>query len=276
MYGCLNIYTKIECFLNVGNDFQRWGIATRHLDRFKHAKSILDIMQCQHKRFWGVVYVCMYTCMQVCSYVDIWRMFVYCSSHHFLHSPLQPDWPVSSGIQLPLHLPPIQHCSYRCMLHAWLLHRCWSSDLKSSYLPTMHLLTKPSHQPSSPSLNSFGVSGYRHILSLSPHDLFFHSGIVQMKNWYIFKQSQRSVAGSHDLLEAWKAWGNLPANGHIQTTRNPLTHNEQRQKSWNSSPTRSHAWGLSGGKKFKLTLEQLWAKTQAEEGVGAPVRGESS
>lgn len=99
-------------------------------------------------------------------------MFAYCSSHHFLCSSLQPDWPVSSGIQLPLYPPPphIQHCSYRCIHHNWLLHRCWSSDLKSSYL-----LTKPSGQPSSPSLNSFGVSGYRHILSLSPDDLFFFS-----------------------------------------------------------------------------------------------------
>lgn len=116
--------------------------------------------------------VCIHTCMQVCPYVDIWHMFVYCSSHHFLCSSLQPDWPVSSGIQLPLYPPPphIQHCSYRCIHHNWLLHRCWSSDLKSSYL-----LTKPSGQPSSPSLNSFGVSGYRHILSLSPDDLFFFS-----------------------------------------------------------------------------------------------------
>lgn len=117
--------------------------------------------------------VCIHTCTQVCPYVDIWHMFAYCSSHHFLCSSLQPDWPVSSGIQLPLYPPPphIQHCSYRCIHHTWLLHRCWSSDLKSS----SYLLTKPSGQPSSPSLNSFGVSGYRHILSLSPDDLFFFS-----------------------------------------------------------------------------------------------------
>lgn len=201
--------------------------------------------------------VCVYVYIHVCrcahmSTYDIClpiALHITFCAHHFS---LTGQWALASNCPSTHPPPHIQHCSYRCIHHTWLLHRCWSSDLKSS----SYLLTKPSGQPSSPSLNSFGVSGYRHILSLSPDDLFFfHSGIVQMKNWYIFKQSQRPVAESHDLLEAWKAWGNLRASGQIQTTRSPLhpqwTETEKLKQLPNSEPWLKENlnlgdWGVGG------------------------------
>lgn len=187
--------------------------------------------------------VCVYVYIHVCrcahmSTYDIClsiALHITFCDHHFS---LTGQWALASNCSSTHPPPHIQHCSYRCIHHTWPLHRCWSSDLKSS-----HLLTKPSGQPSSPSLNSFGVSGYRHILSLSPDDLFFFTQKLYKWRTDIFSNNLRDLWLGHMIC--WKHEKPEGISGQVGRSKPPgvpFTHNEQRQKSWNSSPTRSHDW----------------------------------
>lgn len=67
----------------------------------------------------------------------------------------------------------------------------------------------------------------------------FHSVIGQVKNWYIFKQSQRSVAGSHDLLESMQSLRGSPGKWADQTTRSPLHSQWTRRKAETASQLRA-------------------------------------
>lgn len=68
----------------------------------------------------------------------------------------------------------------------------------------------------------------------------FHSVIVQVKNWYIFKQSQRSVAGSHDLLESMQSLRGFSWQMDRPNYQESPSLTMNKKKSWNSLPTQSY------------------------------------
>lgn len=198
----------------------------------------IHVCRCAHMSTYGI-------CLSIALHIT------FCA-HHFS---LTGQWALASNCPSTHPPPHIQHCSYRCIHHTWLLHRCWSSDLKSSYL-----LTKPSGQPSSPSLNSFGVSGYRHILSLSPDDLFFFSlrnctneeliyfqAISETCGWVTW-----SVGSMKSLRESPGKW----ADPNHQESPSPTMNRDRKAETATQLGAmierKFKPWGLGGGTTERL------------------------
>lgn len=210
------------------------------------SKSILDITQCQHKRFQlcvgrggTCVYVYMY---QVCSYVgqkSTLGMFLYCFfwAHHFSLT----GQPVSSGIHLPLYLlTPTQHGNYRCACTMPGFYM-GAGDLTSSLHAYPSYIYSLNHHLSPPALlytlsewanmDTFSPCALMTFISLSnctSEELIYFQTISEICGWVTWS------VGKHAKSEgiSWQV-------GRPNYQESPsLTMN--KKKSWNSLPTQSY------------------------------------